>query len=61
MRRFKQFWRAEGGAVTIEWVVLTAAVATLALAVGNYLDGSVSTELKQKIDSSLSNGKSQDQ
>jgi len=59
MRSFKQFWREESGAITIEWVVLTAAVAALALSVGTHLDGSVATELKQKIDSSLSNGDSQ--
>ena len=31
--KFKQFWAAEDGAVTVDWVVLTAAIVGLGIAV----------------------------
>ena len=34
MERLKDFFRAEDGAVTVDWVVLTAAVVALGVAAG---------------------------
>ncbi|MDD8021652.1 MAG: hypothetical protein PHX82_00885 [Paracoccaceae bacterium] len=58
MRSFRRFLRHDEGAITVEWVVLTAAVITLAASIGSYLDISVKDELKRMIDSTLSNGSS---
>ena len=38
---FKNFRRDEDGAVTIDWVVLTAAIVGLGIAVASSLNGSV--------------------
>lgn len=35
-RRLCQFWNDESGAITVDWVVLTAAVAGLAIMVATY-------------------------
>ncbi len=61
MRSFRRFLRQEKGAVTVEWVVLTAAVVTLAASIGSYLDISVKDELKRMIDAALTNGSSSSQ
>ncbi|MPQ95985.1 hypothetical protein F8R15_19470 [Thioclava sp. JE_KL1] len=56
MRRFYRFLKHQDGAVTIEWVVLTASVVALAVSVGSYLDGTIFTELKGILLDAVSNG-----
>ena len=48
MTKFTAFLNDETGAVTVDWVVLTAAVVTLGLVVFNFIAPSVS-ELAQDI------------
>ena len=43
MTKFTAFLNDETGAVTVDWVVLTAAVVTLGLVVFNYIAPAVST------------------
>ncbi len=43
----KNFRNDEDGAVTVDWVVLTAAVVALAVAVSTVVGGAVNTELGQ--------------
>ena len=43
----KNFRNDEDGAVTVDWVVLTAAVVALAVAVSTTVGGAVDTELGQ--------------
>ena len=40
MQRFENFFRAEDGAVTVDWVVITAAVVSLAVLVTIGISGS---------------------
>jgi Flp pilus assembly pilin Flp len=43
MTKFTAFLKDEAGAVTVDWVVLTAAVVTLGLVVFNFIAPAVST------------------
>jgi len=43
----KNFRKDEDGAVTVDWVVLTAAVVALAVAVSSVVGTAVNTELSQ--------------
>ena len=43
----KNFRNDEDGAVTVDWVVLTAAVVALAVAVSTVVGGAVNSELTQ--------------
>lgn len=57
MKRLKRFSTSEQGAVTVDWVVLTAAVVALAAGVAGVLlsDGStgIAETLKTKISSTI--------
>ena len=55
MKMFKEFLNDESGAVTVDWVVLTAAIVGLGIAVLSSVGGGT-TELAGKISSSLSAG-----
>ncbi|WP_102225775.1 hypothetical protein [Acidimangrovimonas sediminis] len=55
MTRMKRFFLCERGAVTVEWVVLTAGVAALASGVGVFVDGPFSTSLERTRSRSLQN------
>ena len=48
----KKFWQSEDGAVTVDWVVLTAAVVGLGLIVIGAIEGSV-TDLSENIAGSI--------
>ncbi len=53
-----QLWRflhAEEGAVTVDWVVLTAAVVGLATSVGVFMDSSLKDKLYGMINDALDN------
>lgn len=39
MRRIRSFWQSEEGAVTVDWVVLTAGIVGLAAIVINQIGG----------------------
>ncbi|NUH63729.1 hypothetical protein HTT03_09810 [Sulfitobacter sp. S0837] len=54
--KLKRFARDEDGAVTVDWVVLTAAVVGLAVAVFSSIDTSA-TALKEQIVSDLNSVK----
>lgn len=54
MTKFSAFLKDETGAVTVDWVVLTAAVVTLGLVVFNYIAPAVST-LAQDIETEINN------
>ena len=41
---FKNFSASEAGAVTVDWVVLTAAVVGLSVAVGSTVKGAIDTK-----------------
>ncbi len=45
MLHLKRFFRSEDGAVTVDWVVLTAGVVTLAVVVGSTLTDPVDAQL----------------
>ena len=47
MEKFQAFWADEDGAVTVDWVVLTAAVVVVAAVVGTTMTDPVNTELNQ--------------
>lgn len=49
MRRFRRFRHSEAGAVTVEWVVLTAGVVGLAAGVSAYISGTVQDTLLQRL------------
>jgi Flp pilus assembly pilin Flp len=57
MKRLKRFSTAEQGAVTVDWVVLTAAVVALAAGIAAVLlapgDAGIATILKGKITSAI--------
>lgn len=53
-RPFSTFLRGESGAVTVDWVVLTAAIVTLAIAVLLSV-GAGTTDLSTKIGDTVSN------
>ena len=52
MKLFKDFMRDEDGAVTVDWVVLTAAIVGLGIAVLTSVSGGT-TSLADKISSNL--------
>lgn len=52
MAGFKEFFRSECGAVTADWVILTAGVVTLGLAVGLSV-GTQTIGLANDIDTSI--------
>ena len=52
MEMFKNFVKSESGAVTVDWVVLTAAIVGLGLAVMAVVSGGVQ-DLSQDIDNQL--------
>ncbi len=54
MKLFKTFMRDEDGAVTVDWVVLTAAIVGLGIAVLTSVSGGT-TSLADKISSELAN------
>lgn len=54
MTNFSAFLNDETGAVTVDWVVLTAAVVTLGLVVFNFIAPAVST-LAQDIEAEIDN------
>ena len=54
MTKFSAFLNDETGAVTVDWVVLTAAVVTLGLVVFNFVAPAVST-LAQDIGTEVGN------
>ena len=45
MKLIQSFWKDEDGAVTVDWVVLTAGVVLLAVAVSTALVTPINTEL----------------
>ncbi len=47
MKMFQNFWKDEDGAVTVDWVVLTAAIVLLAVAVATTIQAPVDAELGQ--------------
>lgn len=47
MKLFQSFLMDEDGAVTVDWVVLTAAVVLLAVAVATTISDPVNTELAE--------------
>ncbi len=47
MKMIRTFWKDEDGAVTVDWVVLTAAVVVLAVAVATTITPAVNTEVGQ--------------
>jgi len=54
---FKRFARQQSGAVTVDWVVLTAAVVVLAAGIATFLggeNGGIISGLKDKITAGLS-------
>ena len=55
MKMFNEFLNDESGAVTVDWVVLTAAIVGLGIAVLSSVGGGT-TELAGKISTSLSDG-----
>jgi Flp pilus assembly pilin Flp len=58
MKLFNAFLKDESGAVTVDWVVLTAAIVGLGIAVLTSVQGGTST-LANKISSSLANAQIQ--
>lgn len=52
---FKSFWRDERGAVTVDWIVLTAAVTWLGLSAVGALQDAVQT-LAERLETSVSAG-----
>ena len=58
IKNFRGFFKSETGAVTVDWVVLTAAVVALAAGVATVLldtkDGGIMTTLKEKITDTVS-------
>lgn len=52
MTNFSAFLKDEAGAVTVDWVVLTAAVVTLGLLIFQYIRPAVS-DLAQAIDTEM--------
>ena len=44
---FKSFKNDESGAVTVDWVVLTAAVVALAIVVGGTVSGALTSEASE--------------
>ena len=59
MKMFNEFLNDESGAVTVDWVVLTAAIVGLGIAVLSSVGGGT-TELAGKISSSLAAGEVND-
>lgn len=55
MKLFNEFLNDESGAVTVDWVVLTAAIVGLGIAVLSSVGGGT-TQLAGKISSSLADG-----
>ena len=55
MKLFNAFLKDESGAVTVDWVVLTAAIVGLGIAVLTSAGGGT-TALADKVSSSLANG-----
>ena len=56
--RIKTFAQDEDGAVTVDWVVLTAAIVGLAIAVGSVLTDNVegiTTEIQADLDAAANN------
>lgn len=57
IKKFKGFFKSETGAVTVDWVVLTAAVVALAAGVATVLldttGGGIAATLKSKITSTI--------
>ncbi|MFN3721430.1 MAG: hypothetical protein ACK4VZ_00170 [Paracoccaceae bacterium] len=57
LRRLKTFWRRDEGAVTVDWVVLTAAIAGLAIGIwlvlvdSLFVDGgiAISTDINEAV------------
>lgn len=47
MKKYMYFWTDEDGAVTVDWVVLTASVVVVSLLVGAALTEPVNTELTE--------------
>lgn len=47
MKKLQSFWIEEDGAVTVDWVVLTAAVVVLGVAVANTIQAPVNSELTE--------------
>ena len=47
MAYFRRFLVQDDGAVTVDWVVLTAAVVVLSVAVGSALTDPINTEINQ--------------
>jgi len=56
---FQNFLKDEDGAVTVDWVVLTAAVVALAIGAISAISGSVddlATDIKDSIDAGVATG-----
>ena len=59
MKMFNEFLNDESGAVTVDWVVLTAAIVGLGIAVLSSVGGGT-TDLAESISQSLSDGSVRD-
>ena len=55
----KRFLAAEEGAITVDWVVLTAAVVGLATSVGVFMDSSLKDSLHSLINDALDDAASE--